>query len=281
VWPGADDGHVVGEDVEQLRKFIEAIFPQEFAEPGYPFVVFGSRPELVRGDGLVFHAPELIDRKGGACNTHPMGFEENGSSAGEFDDESDQQAERHQQEDHGRREDDIEGSFQEPVGVGIERKGPHLQQGDIAEAADFEMYFVRARKVRDEMSSDAIPFRDGDQVFDCLHLAQGQDDKGVFEGAAVKNLLKIVYRADHIAIAQGGGLIREQADGSDTQVLIGDKIILKLGTQFIIADDDGRLEIEVGIKEIPEKEPGGNAELQEEEQGNRGQVLPFGAYATV
>lgn len=99
-----------------------------------------------------------------------MCFEENRAFTGQLDSEGDQQAEGKEQEHHQRGEADIECPFEEAVGIGIQRKGPHLEQGDIAKVADLKMDILAARKIGHEMGADAIPFRDGNKCFNFFYL---------------------------------------------------------------------------------------------------------------
>jgi len=265
-----------------LRQFIEAIFPQEFPYPGDPVVVSDSRAGLICPDGGIFHAAELIDREGGAGDAEAVRFEENGTPAGEFDGDGDQQADRRQEEQHQRCEDDIERPFKEPVSIVIQRKGPHLEQRNFAQVANFEMHLLVAIacEVGNQVSPYAISFSDGDEVFDGIHFAQGKGDEGVFEGSFVEDLLKLVNRADHVVsrtIQPGCGMFCQHADRFDAKVFIVEEIVLQLDTQFVISNDDGRFEVEVGLEKIAEKEPGGHTEFQQEEQRHRTEVLAFGA----
>jgi hypothetical protein len=69
----------------------------------------------------------------------------------------------------------------------------------------------------------------------------------------------------------------QHADRFDAKIFIVEEIVLQLDTQFVISDDDGRFEVEMGLEKIAEKKPGGHTEFQQEEQGYRTEVLAFGA----
>lgn len=86
------------------------------------------------------------------------------------------------------------------MSIVIEREGPHLEQRDFAQVTHFEMDFLVtvACEIGYQVSPYAIPFRDGDEVFDGFHFTQGEGDEGVFKGPFVEDLLKLVERADHI-----------------------------------------------------------------------------------
>src|SRR5580698_103695 len=106
-----------------------------------------------------------------------MCFKEDRALTGQLDGDGEQQSKWKQEEHHQGREADIEGPFQEAVGIDIEGEGPHLEEGDIAEAADLEMDLLAAREIGNEVGADAIPFRNGDEGLNFLHFAERQNDK--------------------------------------------------------------------------------------------------------
>ena len=78
-----------------------------------------------------------------------------------------------------------------------------------------------------------------------------------------------------------GGPVGEEPDRLDAEVFVGKKVVLKLGAQFIVADDNRRFEIKVGFEEITEEEPGRNTEFQQKEKGDSGKVLALRACTLV
>lgn len=69
----------------------------------------------------------------------------------------------------------------------------------------------------------------------------------------------------------------QQADRFDAKVFIVEEIVLQLDAQFVVPDDDSRLEVQMGLEKIAKKEPGRHTEFQQEKQGHCAEVLAFGA----
>src|SRR5579872_4586799 len=209
VRPGANDGHIVRQHVEQLRELVEAVFPQKPSYPRDAPVTFYSGLQRIIGVRTVDHRPEFIDGEWRAGNAEPVRFEKDRSPAGQLNGNGDQDSQRNEANHHGRRENDIERPLKEAVGVSVQGKGPHLEEGNIAQAAHFKMDLLAAGKIWYEVGADAIPFGDGDKVFYFLHLTQRQNDKCVFKGAGVEDLLKIGDRTDHVMAMLAGGPVGE------------------------------------------------------------------------
>lgn len=279
--PGAHDGHIVGQDIQELGQFVDTVFSEDLTEPGDAFVALNGGEKVVRGGRLVSHGPELIDGEGRSGDAEAVRLEEDRTFTGQLDSDGDQQTQGGKQEDHQGGEADIECTFQETIGIRIQGEGPHLEQGDIAEVANLEMDIVAARKIGNEVGADTVPFRDGDERFNFVYFTQGQNDEGIFEGAGIEDLLEVVDGTDHVMVRVFGGKIGEQADGFDAEVFIGQEVILELGTQLVVPDDDSRFQVEVRIEEITKEEPGRNTEFQQQKQGDGGDILMFGAGALV
>ena len=57
---GADKTHLAFQDIEELRQFVQAQFPDKPADPGYPGVVVCG-PQRAALGGIFHHGPEFQD----------------------------------------------------------------------------------------------------------------------------------------------------------------------------------------------------------------------------
>ena len=237
VWSWPHDGHIVCQYVEQLGEFVDAIFSKDLPEPGDALVALNGGVELVGVNRFVVHGAKLKDSKRGSGYAEPVGFEKDGPFTGQFDGDGDEQAEREQKQDHQGGKSDIKGSFKKAAGVGLEGEGPHLEERNIAQGIDFEMDLLAPGEIGNKMGADAVSFGYSNEVPDLFGLIQGQYDEGVFEVAAVEDLLEIVDGADDVMVQILCRQVGEQADGFDAKVFICEEVILKLGAQFVITDN--------------------------------------------
>ena len=84
----ADQAHIAHQDVEQLRKLIEASSPEHFAERSDPPVIPGSPDGAGIFLGIVDHRPEFVEDEDSAVFTDPALFEKNGAGRSDFYEDS-------------------------------------------------------------------------------------------------------------------------------------------------------------------------------------------------
>ncbi len=168
--PGADEAHVAGDDVEQLRELVERQAADDRADPGDAGVVLGLEEHapgiLVEvADALEaslrvdHHAPELEALEELAVAADPRLAEDHGTAVLGLDEHRDGDHDRQREDEQDRGPDDVERALEPPGRVqaaglldvderqAADRSHVHPTRGDVAQAGHDRHLHVVALEV--------------------------------------------------------------------------------------------------------------------------------------
>lgn len=115
MWTWSHNAHIAPENVEELGEFVNVGLPHEVAEREFSRVV--DRCLLHVGCLVDVHGAEFIAGERLSVESSPFLFEKDGTGTLSLDDEGNNGDERNQDDAHHEADDDIEGPFDEFVGV--------------------------------------------------------------------------------------------------------------------------------------------------------------------
>ncbi len=121
--PGADEGHLATQNVDQLRQLIQARSPEPATNASDPWIVLDLEKlaiavlvEVLKVGlqtlRLGYHRPELVDPENTTTHTHPPLSEEHFTGRAELDRHGHGGEERRQHEQSQKRDGEVERSLQ-------------------------------------------------------------------------------------------------------------------------------------------------------------------------
>ena len=184
-----DEAHVPGEDVEQLRQFVDRGAPQELADAGHPRVVLGRLLRAIEVRQVGPHGAELVDREDPAVPPAPRLPEEHRPLGVEPD------GQRHGDED--RRQHEHEERGDEPVldelrdaGPALDRRFERPQHRRPADGLERTVEEAPHGKVGREQHGDGVPRQAVHDLRQPLDRGERQRDDHLVDEAALDVLLE-------------------------------------------------------------------------------------------
>ncbi len=114
--PGTDQGHVSGNDIDQLWQFVQLVTAKEGAQTGDALIAAGGHTGPVEM-GIVPHRTVLVDAEDLAVQPHALLAEEYRARAGQFDGDGDDGEKRGEEDQTDPRPQDINNPFQHGISV--------------------------------------------------------------------------------------------------------------------------------------------------------------------
>ena len=246
--PGAHDGHIAFEHVEELGKLVQAGAADEVADAGFSGAVRenfvaddpGVKVQLEHfavaqlvvlhelrfpGFGVQVHAAEFVHLEGSAVFAHPGLGEENGAGGGLIDGRC------HEQEDNPREQaaDETPGNVHDPLGKQSHGGGIVDGGGQTGEGADLLHKFLAAQAAGDlgqvQMDGDAHLLQGVQNLPGIIREIRGNHQHLVHPGAADvgNDLLAPGHHGNSADFRKAGAIV---PDGHAVKCHPGEVIVL-------------------------------------------------------
>ena len=211
-----DEGHLAGEDVEELRKLVDGGFPDEAADAGDARVAWDGPALLFVCFGLLHHGAELIHHKRLVMKTDTLLLEDDRARRGELDEGRDDEHDRAEEDDADEGTADVDGA----LCGGLDRVG----ERDVPDVDDREAVHVFGDRlrvddvviVRDELRVHAGLLADVDDPVELRVGCERQGDRDFVDGVLREDVLELGDTADDanalVAFADFGDVVDDAVD---------------------------------------------------------------------
>lgn len=115
--PGADDAHVAGKDVEDLRKFVDRKFAHHAADARDALVGVLKKMGRDIARSIDAHGPELQDVEVGLMDADSLLAEEDRAARVELDRDDDSQEERQKKDKAKKGQKEVRDAFDDQIGL--------------------------------------------------------------------------------------------------------------------------------------------------------------------
>ena len=192
----ADEGHLAGEDVEELRELVDGGFPDEAADAGDTWVAWDGPALLFVGFGLLHHGAELVHHERLVVKADTLLLEDDRARRGELDEDRDDEHDRAEEGDADEGTEDIDGALR----GGLDRVG----ERDVSDVDDREAVHVFGDRlrvddvviVRDELCVHARLLADVDDAVELCVGCEWQGDRDFVDGVLREDVLELGDAAD-------------------------------------------------------------------------------------
>ena len=212
----ADEGHLAGEDVEELRELVDRGFPNEAADTGDTRVAWDGPALLFVRFGLLHHGAELIHHERLVMKADALLLEDDRARRGELDESRNDEHDRTEEEDADEGTADVDGALR----GGLDRVG----ERDVPDVDDREAVHVFGDRlrvddvviVRDELRVDAGLLADVDDPVELRIGCERQGDRDFVDGVLREDVLELGDTADDanalVAFADFGDVVDDTID---------------------------------------------------------------------
>ena len=212
----ADEGHLAGEDVEELRELVDGGFPNEAADTGDTRVAWDGPALLFVGFGLFHHGAELVHHERLVMKADALLLEDDRARRGELDEGRDDEHDRAEEDDADEGTADVDGALR----GGLDRVG----ERDIPDVDDRETVHVFGDRlrvddvvvVRDELRVNTGLLADVDDPVELRVGCERQGDRDFVDGVLCEDVLELGDAADDanalVAFADFGDVVDDAVD---------------------------------------------------------------------
>ena len=212
----ADEGHLAGEDVEELRELVDGGFPDEAADAGDARVARDGPALLFVGFGLLHHGAELIHHERLVMKADTLLLEDDRARRGELDEGRDDEHDRAEEDDADEGTADVDGTLR----GGLDRVG----ERDVPDVDDREAVHVFGDRlrvddvviVRDELRVNTGLLADVDDPVELRVGCERQGDRDFVDGVLREDVLELGDAADDtnalVAFADFGDVVDDAVD---------------------------------------------------------------------
>lgn len=212
----ADEGHLAGEDVEELRELVDRGFPNEAADAGDARVAWDGPALLFVCFSLLHHGAELVHHERLVMKADALLLEDDRARGGELDEGRDDEHDRAEEEDADEGAADVNGALRS----GLDRVG----ERDIPDVDDREAVHVFGDRlrvddvviVRNELRVDARLLADVDDPVELRVGCERQGDRDFVDGVLREDVLELGDAADDanalVAFADFGDVVDDAVD---------------------------------------------------------------------
>lgn len=192
----ADEGHLAGKDVEELRELVDGGFPDEASNTGDARIARDGPALLFVGFGLLHHGAELVHHERFVVKADAFLLEDNRARRGELDEGRDDEHDRTEEDDPDEGAEDVDGALR----GGLDRVG----EWDVPDVDDREAVHVFGDRlrvddvviVRDELRVDAGLLADVDDAVELRVGCERQGDCDFVDGVLREDVLELGDAAD-------------------------------------------------------------------------------------
>lgn len=196
----ADNAHVSGKDIEELREFVQVPFAEEGPDGGAAGIV-GACPAGALEFGVGAHGAELDHAERSALFSAAFLEIEDRARGGDFDGEGAEEKERGAEKEGKAAEHDVEGPLGEAGPDSVQRPIAQAHDGNPFEVADLDLGGQEAEEVGDEVEREVALFAEEGDVQE-----EGPGDGGVRDDNVVGGKFGKVF-------LDGGGIFAPQFEG--------------------------------------------------------------------
>ena len=212
----ADEGHLAGEDVEELRELVDGGFPDEAADAGDARVAWDGPALLFVRFGLLHHGAELIHHERLVVKADALLLEDDRARRSELDEGRDDEHDRTEEDDTDESAADVDGA----LCGGLDRVG----ERDVPDVDDREAVHVFGDRlrgddvviVRDELRVHAGLLADVDDPVELRVGCERQGDRDFVDGVLREDVLELGDTADDanalVAFADFGDVVDDAVD---------------------------------------------------------------------
>lgn len=194
----ADEGHLAGEDVEELWELVDGGFPDEAADAGDARVARDGPALLFVGFGLLHHGAELVHHERPVMKADALLLKDDRARRGELDEDRDDEHDRAEEDDADEGTADVDGALR----GGLDRVG----ERDVPDVDDREAVHVFGDRlrvddvviVRDELRVDAGLLADVDDAVKLRIGCERQGDRDFVDGVLREDVLQLRDAADDL-----------------------------------------------------------------------------------
>ena len=211
-----DEGHLAGEDVEELRELVDGGFPDEAADAGDARVARDGPALLFVCFGLLHHGAELVHHERLVMKADALLLEDNRARRGELDEGRDDEHDRAEEEDADEGTADVDGTLR----GSLDRVG----EWDVPDVDDREAVHVFGDRlrvddvviVRDELRVNTGLLADVDDPVELRVGCERQGDRDFVDGVLREDVLELGDTADDanalVAFADFGDVVDDAVD---------------------------------------------------------------------
>ena len=211
-----DEGHLAGEDVEELRELVDGGFPDEAADAGDARVARDGPALLFVCFGLLHHGAELVHHERLVMKADALLLEDNRARRGELDEGRDDEHDRAEEEDADEGTADVDGTLR----GSLDRVG----EWDVPDVDDREAVHVFGDRlrvddvviVRDELRVNTGLLADVDDPVELRVGCERQGDRDFVDGVLREDVLELGDAADDanalVAFADFGDVVDDAVD---------------------------------------------------------------------
>lgn len=212
----ADEGHLAGEDVEELRELVDGGFPDEAADAGDTRVAWDGPALLFVGFGLLHHGAELIHHERLVMKADALLLEDDRARRGELDEGRDDEHDRAEEEDADEGAADVDGALR----GGLDRVGER-DVPDVDDRKAVHVFGDRLRVddiviVRDELRVNTGLLADVDDPVELRVGCERQGDRDFVDGVLREDVLELGDAADDanalVAFTDFGDVVDDAVD---------------------------------------------------------------------
>ena len=242
----ADDRHVAGEHVPDLRQLVERPRAQELADARAARIVLDRPHRTARRFGVDAHRAELHDHERAAVEPHALLAVEDGAAVLDPDGERDQRQDGQQHDQRGERDRQIHRPLHHAVPT-LER---HLREVDHRRAVDVLQRGLDGGVLEDvghQLDLDALAGHEVEELEDLLVRLQRQREEDLIDALRRQYLFRLLrgaehgHAADHRALL--AGIVIQEADHLEAHLAVSEDLGGDLAAQQPGAHDENALQV--------------------------------------
>lgn len=212
----ADEGHLAGEDVEELRELVDGGFPDEAADAGDARVAWDGPALLFVRFGLLHHGAELVHHKRLVVKADALLLEDDRARRSELNEGRDDEHDRAEEDDADESTADVDSTLRGGLDRVGERDVPDVDDREAVHVFGDWLRVDDVVIVRDELRMHAGLLTD---VNDPVKLRVGcerQGDRDFVDGVLREDVLELGDTADDanalVAFADFGDVVDDAVD---------------------------------------------------------------------
>src|SRR6266508_3079321 len=260
---GPDDAHVAEEDVEELRELVEGPRPNPPPYPRSPRIIalgpFGAGV-ILRADP---HRAEFHDLEWLAIETHAHLPIENRSAVFDPDCQRDEEHDRREENERGRRHREIEAALDEAAPA-FQRRLGEIDRRQAVDVLDARAQHHELQQVGNDVNGDDASCQPLEQRLRC---AVRQRDENVVDRLLFDHSLYIFDPPETFEMLEPDVVILQVADNVEPQLAVQAHALDDRAGEFAVAGDQHA--IEVSSRAMPQVHRSANEHSSGDDEQNR------------
>ena len=212
----ADEGHLAGEDVKELRELVDGGFSDEASDVGDARVARDGPALLFVCFGLLHHGAELIHHERLVMEADALLLKDDRARRGELDEDRDDEHDRAEEDDADEGADDVDGALRGGLDWVGERDVPDVDDREAIHVFGDRLRVDDVVIVRDELRVNAGLLADVDDAVQLRVGCEWQRDRDFVDGVLREDVLELGDAADDldalIALAEFCDVVDDAVD---------------------------------------------------------------------